>query len=137
MFAGHEIKVSQRVFAFCYESPEDWLEVFKALYGPANRVFASLDSPKQAEFLICSAASTKAQNVSICMLVSPGFLAASVGVAQLSTLGKHDAVIRPTLGKHDAVIRRLGRIQSEQPGGNALSMCWHDQSRRNEHDEDH
>jgi hypothetical protein len=126
MFAGHEIKVSQRVFAFCYESPEDWLEVFKALYGPTNRVFASLDSPKQAEFLICSAASTKAQNVSICMLVSPGFLAASVGVAQLSTLGKHDAVIR-----------RLGRIQSEQPGGNALSMCWHDQSRRNEHDEDH
>ena len=38
MFAGHEIKVSQRVFAFCYESPEDWLEVFKALYGPTNRV---------------------------------------------------------------------------------------------------
>jgi hypothetical protein len=29
MFAGQEIRVSQQVFTFCYESPEDWLEVFK------------------------------------------------------------------------------------------------------------
>ena len=42
------------------------------------------------------------------------FPAASIGAAHLGAL---------VLGKPGAVIRRLGRIQSEQPGGNTLGMC--------------
>jgi hypothetical protein len=35
-------------FQFRYQSPGHWLEVFRTFYGPTNRAFAALDSPRQA-----------------------------------------------------------------------------------------
>jgi hypothetical protein len=52
LFAGHEVKVSQQVFTFRYESSEHWIEVFKTYYGPTNRAFASLDPLKQADLQV-------------------------------------------------------------------------------------
>ena len=52
--------------------------------------------------------------------------AVGVGAAHLCTL---------VLGKPDAVIRRLGRIQSEQPGRNTLSVSRCDRRCRHEGDE--
>jgi ubiquinone/menaquinone biosynthesis C-methylase UbiE len=48
LFPGHEIKTTQRVFNFRYESADHWLEIFKTYYGPTNRAFATLDPAKQA-----------------------------------------------------------------------------------------
>jgi ubiquinone/menaquinone biosynthesis C-methylase UbiE len=36
-----------RHFAFRYRSPEHWVEVFRAYYGPVHKAFASLDAAKQ------------------------------------------------------------------------------------------
>lgn len=52
LFAGHEVKVSQQVFTFRYESSEHWIEVFKTYYGPTNRAFALLDPLKQADLQV-------------------------------------------------------------------------------------
>jgi hypothetical protein len=41
LFAGREVKVSQQVFTFRYESSEHWIEVFKtyiAVIGLARRL---------------------------------------------------------------------------------------------------
>ena len=41
------IKTESRDFAFRYRSPQHWLEIFKAYYGPMHRTFAALDAGGQ------------------------------------------------------------------------------------------
>jgi SAM-dependent methyltransferase len=41
------IKTEPRDFAFRYRSPQHWLEIFKAYYGPMHRTFAALDASGQ------------------------------------------------------------------------------------------
>jgi ubiquinone/menaquinone biosynthesis C-methylase UbiE len=48
LFPGHEINKTVQTFTFRYESPEHWLQVFRAFYGPTNRAFAALDVDKAA-----------------------------------------------------------------------------------------
>jgi SAM-dependent methyltransferase len=50
LFAGHALDVRTRFFVFRYRSPEHWLEVFKACYGPTHKVFASL-APERRDVL--------------------------------------------------------------------------------------
>jgi SAM-dependent methyltransferase len=37
-----------RSFAFRYRSPEHWVEVFRAFYGPVHTAFSTLDADRQA-----------------------------------------------------------------------------------------
>lgn len=37
-------------FAFRYRSPEHWVDVFRAYYGPVHKAFAALDTTRQAAF---------------------------------------------------------------------------------------
>ena len=50
LFGGQasSIKSHTRNFNFRYQSPEHWLEIFKAYYGPVLKAFAALDAPEQA-----------------------------------------------------------------------------------------
>jgi SAM-dependent methyltransferase len=48
LFPGQEVSASEQAFVFRYESPEHWLTVFRACYGPLNRTFGSLDADKAA-----------------------------------------------------------------------------------------
>lgn len=45
---ARELRVRPRTYAFRYRSPEHWLEVFRAWYGPIHRAFAALDATGQA-----------------------------------------------------------------------------------------
>lgn len=42
------VKAAERHFVFRYRSPEHWLEVFRAYYGPMLKAFAALDAARQA-----------------------------------------------------------------------------------------
>jgi SAM-dependent methyltransferase len=44
------IEHTARLFAFRYQSPEHWVEVFRAFYGPVHKAFAALDARGQAAF---------------------------------------------------------------------------------------
>jgi ubiquinone/menaquinone biosynthesis C-methylase UbiE len=44
------IEHTARHFAFRYRSPEHWVEVFRAFYGPVHKAFAGLDDAGQAAF---------------------------------------------------------------------------------------
>jgi ubiquinone/menaquinone biosynthesis C-methylase UbiE len=47
-FAGAAtIEQFVRDFAFRYHSPEHWVEVFRAYYGPVHKAFAALDAERQ------------------------------------------------------------------------------------------
>ena len=49
LFAGAaRIAHTTRHFAFRYQSPEHWVEVFRTYYGPVHRAFAALDADRQA-----------------------------------------------------------------------------------------
>jgi ubiquinone/menaquinone biosynthesis C-methylase UbiE len=49
LFAGAAaIAHTTRHFAFRYRSPQHWVEVFRAFYGPVHKAFASLDAAGQA-----------------------------------------------------------------------------------------
>jgi ubiquinone/menaquinone biosynthesis C-methylase UbiE len=50
LFEPHasSITSTQRSFVFRYRSPEHWVQVFKAYYGPLLKAFAALDPPEQA-----------------------------------------------------------------------------------------
>lgn len=43
-----EVRAERRAFAFRYRSPEHWVEVFRAWYGPVRRAFAALAPDRQA-----------------------------------------------------------------------------------------
>ena len=43
-----ELRLTPRLFAFRYRSPEQWLEVFRTWYGPLLKAFAALDANGQA-----------------------------------------------------------------------------------------
>ena len=45
-----EIRAESRQFTFRYRSPEHWIEVFRAYYGPMNKTYGALDTGKQAAF---------------------------------------------------------------------------------------
>jgi len=48
LFAGAAtITQTPRIFAFRYESPEHWVDVFRKYYGPTHKAFAALDEPHQ------------------------------------------------------------------------------------------
>jgi SAM-dependent methyltransferase len=48
LFAGAaSIAHTTRHFAFRYESPEHWVDVFRTYYGPVHKAFAALDSDRQ------------------------------------------------------------------------------------------
>ncbi len=50
---GHgaaKIRCTSREFTFRYFSPQHWIEVFRAFYGPMNKTFSALDAEKQAAF---------------------------------------------------------------------------------------
>lgn len=42
------IRVTERNFVFRYRSPEHFMEVFRAYYGPIHKAFATLDTERQA-----------------------------------------------------------------------------------------
>lgn len=44
---AREIRVTEKVFAFRYRSPEHFMEIFRAYYGPIHKAFAALDSERQ------------------------------------------------------------------------------------------
>jgi hypothetical protein len=49
LFAGaSKIAHTDRHFTFRYHSPEHWVEVFRAYYGPVHKAFAALDASRQA-----------------------------------------------------------------------------------------
>ena len=50
MFGAQASKISAepRMFVFRYRSPQHWLDVFKAFYGPMLKAFAALDANAQA-----------------------------------------------------------------------------------------
>jgi hypothetical protein len=49
LFAGAAtIQHTVRHFAFRYRSPEHWVEVFRAYYGPVHKAFAALEAERQA-----------------------------------------------------------------------------------------
>ncbi len=51
LFAGTAaIEHTVRDFSFRYRSPEHWVEVFRAFYGPVHKVFAALEPERQAAF---------------------------------------------------------------------------------------
>jgi SAM-dependent methyltransferase len=43
------VKAESRIFNFRYRSPEHFLDVFRAFYGPVLKAFAALDAAKQEE----------------------------------------------------------------------------------------
>ena len=45
--AAKTIRTDSRNFTFRYRSPEHWVEVFHAWYGPVNKLYATLDATKQ------------------------------------------------------------------------------------------
>ena len=47
--AAKAIHAEPRQFTFRYRSPEHWVEVFRACYGPMTRLYAALDTAKQDE----------------------------------------------------------------------------------------
>jgi ubiquinone/menaquinone biosynthesis C-methylase UbiE len=49
LFAGAaKIAHTPRYFAFRYESPAHWVDVFRTYYGPVHKAFAALDADRQA-----------------------------------------------------------------------------------------
>ena len=54
------IEHTTRMFAFRYRSPEHWVDVFRAYYGPVHKAFDALDESRQAALesdligLLCS-----------------------------------------------------------------------------------
>ena len=46
--ASAHVKAERRVYNFRYRSPEHFVEVFRAFYGPTNKAFAALDDKGQA-----------------------------------------------------------------------------------------
>lgn len=49
LFPGHAIRATEQIFHFRYRSPEHWLDVFTAYYGPTHKAFAALDeTPRNA-----------------------------------------------------------------------------------------
>jgi ubiquinone/menaquinone biosynthesis C-methylase UbiE len=47
--AAKTIRAEPRHFTFRYRSPEHWVEVFRACYGPVNKLYTALDAAKQDE----------------------------------------------------------------------------------------
>lgn len=47
--AASTIRAEPRHFTFRYRSAEHWIEVFRAWYGPVNKLYAALDATKQDE----------------------------------------------------------------------------------------
>lgn len=47
--AEASIQATPRIFNFRYRSPAHWMEVFRTFYGPVNRGFLALDTPRQDE----------------------------------------------------------------------------------------
>jgi len=47
--AAKTIRAESRHFTFRYRSPEHWVEVFRADYGPVNKLYAALDAAKQED----------------------------------------------------------------------------------------
>jgi ubiquinone/menaquinone biosynthesis C-methylase UbiE len=49
LFSGStSIEQKVREFAFRYHSPEHWVDVFRAFYGPTHKAFQALDAARQA-----------------------------------------------------------------------------------------
>jgi len=44
------IEHTVRHFAFRYQSPAHWIDVFRSFYGPVHKAFAALDAERQAAF---------------------------------------------------------------------------------------
>lgn len=44
------IRTTGRAYSFHYRSPEHWIEVFRAYYGPMNKTYGALDAQKRAAF---------------------------------------------------------------------------------------
>ena len=45
LFAGHAVDATTRQFVFRYRSAREWLDTFRAFYGPTVKAFAALDEP--------------------------------------------------------------------------------------------
>lgn len=46
--SAREIRVTEKDFAFRYRSPQHFMEIFRAYYGPIHKAFAALDAERQA-----------------------------------------------------------------------------------------
>jgi len=51
LFGPHasDIRTKRKHYMFRYRSPEHWIEVFRAYYGPTHKAFAALDAQGQRE----------------------------------------------------------------------------------------
>jgi SAM-dependent methyltransferase len=47
-----DICCERRIFSFRYRSPEHWVDVFRAYYGPTHKAFAALPPPRQTELQV-------------------------------------------------------------------------------------
>ncbi|NMF98921.1 class I SAM-dependent methyltransferase [Aromatoleum toluolicum] len=45
---AREIRVTEKDFVFRYRSPQHFMEIFRAYYGPVHKAFAALDGERQA-----------------------------------------------------------------------------------------
>lgn len=50
-FAPHasDITIQRKAYTFRYNSPEHWLEIFRASFGPLQKTYAALDAENQAK----------------------------------------------------------------------------------------
>jgi len=61
--AAARIEHTTRMFAFRYESPEHWVEIFRTFYGPIYSAFRALDPDGQAAFEADLIALLRSENV--------------------------------------------------------------------------
>lgn len=45
-----EIAIERRMFTFRFRSPDHWLSLFRAYFGPMKRAFEALDADEQDAF---------------------------------------------------------------------------------------
>jgi SAM-dependent methyltransferase len=57
------IRADKRIFNFRYRSPEHFVEIFRAFYGPTNKAFAALDDKGQASLRAALIALLEKSNV--------------------------------------------------------------------------
>ena len=57
-----DIRTERKSYMFRFRSPEHWIEVFRAYYGPTHKAFAALDADRQAAFYAALVEFLGAQN---------------------------------------------------------------------------
>ncbi|HEY8555318.1 MAG TPA: class I SAM-dependent methyltransferase [Burkholderiales bacterium] len=48
LFPKHQVSAERRDYVFRYRSPQNWLDTFRAYYGPTHKAFGALDADRGA-----------------------------------------------------------------------------------------